>query len=82
MLAGPWGLRQSLLDPQLQPGRVVDARQPRQGEGAEQQAEVPQGDVVEARVGEQVDDDPGQPGGNAALIARGFELDSDAKEER
>src|SRR5919197_387957 len=43
---------------------VVARRQPRQRQRAEHQAEVAQGDVVVARVREQVDDDAAQPRGD------------------
>src|SRR5690606_8323171 len=56
--------RDASLPAHLRSRRVVLARQPPEGERAEQQAEVAQGDVVVAGVGEEVDDDSGQPGGD------------------
>ena len=54
-------LSRLLLATQPQRGGVVSHCEPSERERGQQQSEVAQRDVVVARVGEQVDDDPGKP---------------------
>ena len=55
--------------------------QPGQGDGTEEQAEVAERDVVVVAEHEQVDDDPGQPGGDEVAAEPGTDGDDEAGDD-